>query len=385
MEIRYIDTEGGLDEARTLIEGLPRVALDLEAAGFHRYDDRLSLVQLTGGSVTFLLDPFAIPVDRLLRPVLEDAGVEIVMHGADYDLRLLDRDLGILPKHLFDTQVAATLLGHQGIGLSALLERYFGVKLSKKFQRADWAQRPIPDEMREYAARDTLYLEELADLLTTELEAKGRLAWAREEFEELRKIRFEEPPVEDPVTRVKAARDLAPLEVARLREALEWRDGIARERDRAPFRVAHDGVLVDVARRNPPTLDALAGIQGLNGGLARGEGASLLERFQGVQGLPESELAPYPRPPRGAGRGRMEPDAEERFLRLKEVRNQLSQELELDRGVLLPNALLQRLAVDPPDSKEAMAEVEGMRRWQVEVAGSRLLEVLHTPAPSAAG
>lgn len=380
MEIRYIDTEKGLDEAKALVVGLPRLALDLEAAGFHRYDDRLSLVQLTAGPVTFLMDPFTIPVDQVLRPVLEDPQVEIVMHGSDYDLRLLDRDLGILPRNLFDTQVAATLLGHQGIGLSALLERYFGVKLSKKFQRADWAQRPIPEEMREYAARDTLYLERLADILTGELEAKGRLPWAREEFEELRKIRFEEPTTEDPVTRVKAARDLEPVEVARLREALEWRDGIARERDRAPFRVAHDGVLVAVARRNPATVDALAGVQGLNGGLARGEGPSLLERLQGVQSLPESELTPYPRPPRGSGRGRMEPEVEERFLRLKEVRNRLAGEVGLDRGVLLPNAILQRLAEDPPESLAGMSGVEGMRRWQIQVAGTDLLGSLHAPA-----
>jgi ribonuclease D len=380
MEIRYIDTEKALDEANALVVGMRRMALDLEAAGFHRYDDRLSLVQLTAGPVTFLLDPFTLPLDEFLRPVLEDPGVEIVMHGSDYDLRLLDRDLSIRPQNLFDTQVAATLLGHQGIGLAALLERYFGVKLSKKYQRADWAQRPIPPEMREYAARDTMHLEELADLLAGELDERGRMAWAAEEFEELRKIRFSEPGTEDPVARVKAARDMEPLEVARLREALAWRDGIARERDRAPFRIAHDGVLVAVARQNPGTVDALSGVQGLNGSLARGEGDALVERFSRINQLPEEELVPYPRPPRGSGRGRPDPVVEERFLRLKEVRNRLAGELGLDRGTLLPNSLLQSLAEAPPDSLEAMADVEGMRRWQVEVAGSQLLDSLRTPA-----
>lgn len=382
MEIRYIDTEMELEQASALLRGLKRVALDLEAAGFHRYDDRLSLVQLTAGPVTLLLDPFTLPLEEFLRPVLEDPAVEIVMHGSDYDLRLLDRDLSILPRNLFDTQVAATLLGHQGIGLASLLDRYFGVKLSKKYQRADWAQRPIPEEMRDYAARDTMHLEDLADLLTAELKERGRMSWASEEFEELRKIRYSEPGTEDPVTRVKAARDMTPAEVARLREALAWRDGIARERDRAPFRVAHDGVLVQVARGNPSTVNELAGVQGLNGSLARGEGEVLLERFARLNGLPESEWVPYPRPPRGSGRGRPDPEVEERFLRLREVRNRLASELGLDRGALLPNALLQSLAETPPASLEDMAQAEGMRRWQVDVAGALLMDTLRAPAPT---
>jgi ribonuclease D len=380
MEIRYIDTERELDEVNALVVGLRRVALDLEAAGFHRYDDRLSLVQLTAGPVTLLLDPFTLPLDDFLRPVLEDPAVEIVMHGSDYDLRLLDRDLSILPRNLFDTQVAATLLGHDAIGLSSLLERYFGVRLSKKYQRADWAQRPIPPEMREYAAADTMHLESLADLLAGELEERGRMEWAREEFEALRRIRYSEPADEDPVARVKAARDLSPPEVARLREALAWRDDVARERDRAPFRVVQDGALVEVARRSPRTVDELASIQGMNGGLARGEGERLLERLRRIEALPPSELVPYPRPPRGAGRGRPDPEVEERFLRLKEVRNRLAETLELDRGALLPNALLQALAESPPSSLDEMAKVEGIRNWQMEVAGSRLLEALTAPA-----
>jgi ribonuclease D len=386
MVIRYIDTERELEEAQQAMEGRARIALDLEAAGFHRYDDRLSLVQMTAGNTTFLLDPFTLPLGDFLRPVLESPDVQVVMHGSDYDLRLLDRDLSILPQNLFDTQVAALLLGLEGIGLSALLDRYFGVKLSKKFQRADWAIRPIPPEMREYAASDTMHLEALADLLREQLEAQGRLEWAFEEFEALRRIRFQENRGEDPVSRVKVARDLSLMEVARLREALEWRDTIARARDRAPFRVVQDDVLVSISRHPPLHLDALASVPGLNPTLAREEGRALLERLDRIRSTPVEQLTPYPRPPRGLGRGRPDPEAEERFLRLKEARNRLAERLKLDRGALIPNAVLQSMAESPPTARSELAQVDGLRRWQLEVAGDELWAALQGgPSPAASG
>ncbi len=376
MDIRLIDRDDALDDARPLVTGLRSVALDCEAAGFHRYSDRLSLVQLTAGPFTLLLDPLSLDPRELLRPVVEDPEVEVLMHGADYDIRLLDRDLGLRLSGLFDTQIAASLLGEEGIGLSSLLERYFGVKLSKKYQRADWAERPLSDGMKEYAAHDTIHLKSLADLLRERLEAAGRMAWAEEEFRELERIRWEPAEEgEDPATRVKGARDLSPREVERLRAALRWRDGIARERDRALFRVAGDPVLLEVARRGPRSVEALANIQGMNGGLARGEGAPLVEALARVDALPESELVPYPRY-QGNGRGRPLPEVEERFLRLKEVRNRHAVALGIDRGTLLPNAVLQALADAPPASAQALAETPGLRRWQAGILGDELFETL---------
>jgi ribonuclease D len=377
MEIRLVDRTDALEEARALTAGLQNIALDCEAAGFHRYSDRLSLVQLTAGPFTFLLDPLALDPSHVLRPLVEDPEVEVLMHGADYDIRLLDRDLDLRLTGLFDTQIAASLLGENGIGLSSLLERHFGVKLSKKYQRADWAERPLSEGMKTYAAHDTLHLGELATMLRDRLEEQGRLAWAEEEFRELEKIRWEGPSEdEDPVTRVKGARDLAPREVARLREALRWRDGIARERDKALFRVVGDPVLLEVARRGPRSVEALADIQGMNGALARSEGEPLIEALTRVDELPESGLEPYPRPPRGNGRGRPLPEVEARFQALKEVRNRHAVALGIDRGTLLPNWAIQSLADEPPATVEELRATSGIRRWQAELLASDLLEAL---------
>lgn len=376
-DVRYIDSEGGLDELRALVPGFRRVALDLEAAGFHRYDDRLSLVQLTAGPVTFLLDPLALDLSEPLRRVVEDPDVEVVMHGADYDVRLLDRDLGLSLRGLFDTQIAASLLGRSALGLSSLLEEHFDIRLSKKYQRADWAQRPLPAGMREYAAMDTLHLERLADELSAELVEKGRLPWAEEEFRELEKVRFDPPSDdEDPVTRVKKARDLETREIARLREALAWRDEIARERDRAHFRVVGDPVLLQVVQRDFQSVGQLADLQGMNGGLAREEGGELLERIARIDTIPEQDLEGYPRPPRNGGRGRMTPEVEVVFRRIKKVRNQRAEQLGIDRGTLLPNALLEQIAEEEPPTVEAMAGLPGIRSWQVEAAGHAILDAL---------
>ena len=134
------------------------IALDCEAAGFHRYSDRLCLVQVSTAAATYVVDPLAFDPSDLLRETLEDPQREVIMHGADFDLRLLHRDLGIELHGLFDTQIAASLLGLESLGLASLLEDRFGVKLSKKYQRADWAERPLTAGMLDHPSADTVHL-----------------------------------------------------------------------------------------------------------------------------------------------------------------------------------------------------------------------------------
>ncbi len=384
MDIRFLDRPADLDELTQRLADTHRLALDLEAAGFHRYSDRVCLVQLTLGRDTYILDPFAIPVGDLLRPALQDERVEVVMHGADFDMRLLDRDLGIRPRGLFDTQVAASLLGIEGIGLSSLLERTLGVALSKKYQRADWAKRPLPRPMLEYAALDTHHLPTLADRLRDELEEADRMSWAREGFRALEEVRHEEPEDPDPVTRIRAARKMAPREVHRLREALLWRDEVARDRDRAPFRVANDSVLLEVARQAPRTIGELENLQGFSGSMARERGDDLLRRLAVVADLADAEIRGYPRREPG-GRGRIDPEVEDRMKRLKAVRNRKAEELGIARGTLLPNTILMALAELAPRSVAEMEELPGMQHWQRAVLGPELVEEMQDAPVADAG
>jgi len=381
MPFILIDDSADLPSLRRALARDSRIALDCEAAGFHRYSDRLSLLQITtSDTTTFIVDPLAFDPGETLRGPIGDPAVEVLMHGADYDLRLLDRDLDVRVHGLFDTQVAAGLLGESSLGLAALLEQHLGVKLSKKYQRADWGHRPLPDDMLAYAAADTRHLRELGDLLRDRLARAGRLEWALEECRLLEETRWtEEPNDEDPVVRVRGARDLAPREVTALRAALEWRDRIARERDRAPFRVAGDQALLEVVVRRPRSAKELAEVRGMSPALARQEGADLIEQLNGVDRLPDAKLVVYPRRPR-TGPGRTPPEVDERVERLKQMRNRRADELRIDRGTLLPNAVLLKVARLEPRSAEELAVVPGMRRWQAEVLGEALLTVLNRRA-----
>jgi len=374
MSYDLIDTAEELSHLGGTLRTTRRIALDLEAAGFHRYSDRLCLVQLSTDDDTHILDPLALEVGDALRPVLEDPAVQVVMHGADFDIRLLDRDLNIHLQGLFDTQIAASLLGADAIGLAALLEGYLGISLSKKHQRADWAQRPLPEGMLAYAAADTKHLMDLADLLEEKLREKGRMDWAREEFELLEGIRWEEDD-SDPVLRVKGARDLTPRAVTALREAMSWRDEIARERDRAPFRVAGDNILFSVVVERPDSVDELSRMKGISPRLARKEGADLLARLRRVDDLPGDALRPYPRY-QGNGHGRPTPEEEAMATRIRNLRTEKARSIEMDRGVLLSNAQIGEIVRVRPGNQAELEAIPGIRRWQSQLLGKEILQLL---------
>jgi ribonuclease D len=330
-----------------------------------------------------VIDPLAFDPSAILRRSLEDPAETGVMHGADFDLRLLRRDLGVQLRGLFDTQIAAQLVGEETLGLAGLLESRLGVRLSKKYQRADWAERPLLDPMLEYAADDTRYLMALADRLRAELVAAGRLAWAEEECRALEAVAGTVPAgadeAEDPVVRIRGARHLSARQVTALREALAWRDEIARAKDRAPFRVIAEEPLVDAVAAWPKTLAELTSIKGFPSRLAAEEGAALVRRLAAVATLAENQLKPYPRGPR-RGAPRITPEMEALAERLKTVRNRKADELRLPRGTLLSNAVLLEVARAMPRSRDALAAVEGMRRWKADVLGDDFLAVIRGAA-----
>src|SRR5579871_788584 len=176
--VAYLDTDADL--ARFMAEiGRPReLAIDTEGASFHRFVDRIYLIQLSTRDKHAIIDPLPIARSDALGSLLEDPKVEVVFHDADYDLRLLHQDYGWHVRNIFDTRVAAQLLGMRSFGLAALLERYFGVRLDKKHQRADWSMRPLTRGMLDYAAQDTIHLLDLRDRLEDELQRAGRREWA---------------------------------------------------------------------------------------------------------------------------------------------------------------------------------------------------------------
>ncbi len=365
-----VTSDAALERAAKRLAGAASLAFDTESASFHRYVDRVYLVQISSSSETVLVDPLAVsdmaPVGRLL----EDPAVEAVFHDADYDLRTLDRDYGFRATKLFDTRVAAQLADEDGVGLAALLEKHFGVTLNKKHQRADWSLRPLTDEMIAYAASDTMYLIDLKRALTAKLEDLGRYGWAVEEFARLERVRWTVSVDDEAFLRIKGAKVLNPRQRAVLREVHQWRDRTARTLDRAPFRVATNAVLLAIAQASPTDGDQISSFKGFpRSGAARGWIPEILAAVRRGLDLPAGQL------PRTKKRQRPQRDAayEKRLDQLKELRNRRVAETGIDPGLLCPNGTLQAIAREAANGQVALAEIPELRMWQREVLGDREL------------
>jgi ribonuclease D len=378
--MELVSDDPGLQRVEQALHGEALVALDTEAAGYHRYHDRVCLLQLSTRERTFVVDTLAVRELDGLAPVLDADGVEVVVHDADYDLRLLARDFGLRVSHLFDTRVAAQFLGDPALGLGGLVEKYLGIRLEKKFQKADWARRPLPRDMLEYAAEDTRHLPALRDRLRDALIERGRLGWAEEEFRLTERARWDaSAPDPDAYLRLKGSRDLSPRELAVLREMHAWREDVARERDLATFRVIGNEALLQVARSAPRTREELAALRGIPTGLAERRGADLLAAVRRGLDVPDAEL---PRRPRPVRRPPPDPDFEAVVERLRQVRDRAAERLGLDRGFLMPRAQLEAVARVAPTSFAQLLAVEDLRRWQVDALGDELLDAIEAHALS---
>ena len=373
----YLDTVDSVDQFLANLSPVRALALDTEGASFHRFVDRIYLLQLSTDRHDAVIDPLPIGTPTRLGALIEDPHVEIVLHDADYDLRLLHQDYGWQVKNLFDTRVAAQLLGIRAFGLAALLEQYFGLKLDKKHQRADWSMRPLTADMLDYAAQDTRHLLGLRDQLHQQLLKKGRWHWAQEEFVRAETTRWDPDQAENSFLRMKGARDLTRRELARLRELVRWRDAIAAELDRATFRVAGNETLLDLARLAPTSREALFGVKGFPRGMNDARAQEALQAIVRGNEVTEAELPRFPK----AARWDREADFDDRVGRLKAVRDAVATDLDLDPGVLCSRDRMEAVARRRPQQVDDLQELPELRKWQIEVLGAGFVKAL---APFAA-
>ncbi len=289
--VRLIQSQAELESLFERFRSEPLLAVDTEAASFHRFHDRVYLLQLSSRSETAVVDPLAVTSLAPLAASLADPNVEIVFHDADYDLRLLNLEYGFEASNLFDTRIAAQLLNEPGVGLAALLEKYLDVKLDKRFQRADWSARPLSPEMLEYAAADTQHLPMLRDLLRERLADRGRLEWAEEEFALATQSRWSPPDADEPAyLRLKGAKALPGRSLAVLRELFEWRDQLARRTDKAAFRILNNEPMLAMAKSPPRDMAELKAVRGIGTEQAERRGREILAAVQRGLDVLEADL-----------------------------------------------------------------------------------------------
>ena len=368
----YLDKPEEVDRFLDEIADVTELALDTEGASFHRFLDRIYLLQLSTRDRSAIIDPLPVGSPAGLGTLLESKSVEVVFHDADYDLRLLHQDYGWHVANIFDTRIASQLLGIKSFGLAALLEQFFDVKLDKKHQRADWSMRPLTHDMLEYAAQDTRYLLQLKDHMKTELKRRGRLHWAQEEFARLEGTRWDAEDAMEGFLRLKGARDLTRPELAVLRELVHWRDTVAAQLDRATFRVMGNEVLLDLSRNPPRSISELSAIKGMPKGMIDRAGADIIAAVRRGLEVPEAELPKFPK----GQRWNKDREFDARVVRLKGVRDEVARALDLDPGVLCSRERLENIARSSAKTSEDLAAVPGLRRWQIEVMGPGLLAAL---------
>jgi ribonuclease D len=368
----YLDKAPEVDRFLSEISDVKELALDTEGASFHRFLDRIYLLQISTREESAIIDPLPIGSPARLGQLLESKAVEVVFHDADYDLRLLHQDYGWHVTNIFDTRVASQLLGIKSFGLAALLEQFFDVKLDKKHQRADWSMRPLTPDMLAYAAQDTRYLLQLKDHMKSELTRRGRLHWAEEEFARLEGTRWEAEQSMEGFLRLKGARDLSRRELAVLREVVNWRDTVAAQLDRATFRVIGNEALFEIARRAPMNTSELSTIKGMPKGMIERAGADIVAAIRHGMEVPEAELPKFPK----GQRWNKDRDFDEKVNRLKAVRDAAATRLELDPGVLCSRERLENVARSGAKTVGDLAAVPDLRRWQIEEMGEGFVRAL---------
>ena len=325
-----ITTSGDLLELVQILSAEKIIAVDTESNGLHAYREQVCLIQFSTQYGDYLVDPLANLDIAVLGQIFENPAIEKIFHAADYDILCLKRDFGFRFANLFDTMLAARILGKSTLGLGNLLEAEFGIVLDKHFQRADWGHRPLSDEMLNYARLDTHYLIALRQQLYPALVSNNRWALAQEDFSRL--CNSSEPGEENsnPAPHIPGAHELTPQQYTVLLELCAYREQIARNINRPIFKVFNAETLLDIARYCPGNLSELSKLHGMTPRAVDRHGRQLLSAVR--RGL-EKEPVQMPRPvrPNDAYLNRLE--------RLRSWRKSAGQRLKVESDIILPKEM----------------------------------------------
>ncbi len=366
----WIRTPEALAALARSLGGCRALALDTESDSLYHHFDKVCLVQVaTENGGCLLVDALQLRDLSPLAPAMADPSLVKVLHGADYDVCTMKRDFGFSFASIFDTMIAARLLGRSELGLLALARDELGIALSKENQKDDWSRRPLTPQQEAYAVADVAHLIELQRRLAARLESLGRLSWLREECDAVATL---EPAAKrrDPQAylSIRGAKRLSRRALAVLRELHAWRERRAEETDVPPFRVLGNDGLLRLAEL-PADAKVLPG--GLPQRLQRHEG-EILAAVGRAHALPDAGLPEVPRPVRPV----LPDDVLRRVERLKVWRAAKAAELELDVSVVLPQRLVDKLAEAAPRDLEALGAIETLRRWRIETFGRDLIAAL---------
>jgi ribonuclease D len=346
----------------------PVIAVDTEANSLFAYKEKVCLIQFSIPGSDYLLDPLTIKDLSQLNNVFNTPKIEKVFHAAEYDILILKHDFHFKFEALFDTMLAARILGWHSVGLNSILKSQFGIKVYKKYQRADWGKRPISKEMLSYAQIDTHYLIPLRNRMKASLIEKERWELAKEDFQRLRWVKSNgSQKKRRDIWRINGARDLRSHQTAVLNQLIKYRDEKARVLDRPLFKVIGDQSLVNLAVAKPATLGELAAVPGISPKQVKWLGKGLLKAVH--RGL---KSPPPPKPQRS----KYNPDYILRVDSLKNWRKNTARIMGVESDVILPRDLLYELAKNNPQDKDALNRILFSVPWRAKTFGDEIFRVL---------
>ncbi len=331
-----------LEEVCVELAKCDRLAFDTESNGFYAHKEKVCLIQISSPTEDFIVDPIAFKDISSMAPLFADPKIEKLFHAGEYDVLCLKRDYGFTFANLYDTMIAARILGTKELGLAAAIERHFGIVISKKLQRADWGKRPLTHEMIRYAQGDTHFLMRLADIQKKLLLEKGRMDDALESFRDLAAL---EPNLKTFDTegywKLVGREDIGGQQMAVLKEIWLYREQQAQSRDRAPFRVMPEDLMVRMAQAMPETREALAAVRGMSPYILERFAAGLLAAVEKGKASP-----PITRPPSAAPERKRLSDLEWRtFEALRAWRKSRSEKDAVEPVVIMTTENLRVLAI----------------------------------------
>ena len=364
---KYINTNKELELLASDLAREPIIAIDTESNSLHAYKEQVCLIQFSTPAQDYLLDPLALPNLEILAPIFANSDIEKIFHAAEYDLICLKRDFDFHFTNTFDTLTAARILGYAKVGLGNLLETKFGVKVNKKFQKADWGKRPLTKDMLNYARLDTHYLIKMRAMLKNELQEKGYWALAQEDFilgASMEGINNREPlPIWE---RVGGRSKLDPRQATVLNEVSLTREHLAQKLKRPPFKIIGNKALIKLSEYQPTSYrelerDHLSPRQSARFGKAflvaikRGQKADLVKRT--------------PRP-------RRNDVYRDRYEALRLWRKDTAMKLKVESDIILPRFLMEKIAKENPHNLDELAKIMAKSPWRLETYGEEILELV---------
>ena len=373
--LKLINTSELFKEACEAIARAPYACVDTEADSLHHYVEKLCLIQVGTADEDFVIDPLS-PLD--LRPLVEILSQKpLTMHGADFDIRILHRFYGFVPVEVFDTLLAAQLLGYEKQGLADLALKHCGVSLPKAGQKADWSIRPLAPELITYAANDTHYLDAIRRCLEAELRELGRIDWQRQYCQKLVRTTTtakEEKSDTENEWQIKGSKKLNSKALTLLKTLWNWREEEAKRKDRPRFKVMHSEDLIQMAQwaEANPGAD-IAKMPNANRSIRQTSRDILNRLIEESRHRPPTEFVENKK---NLKRGKRWSNKEETLMTaMKEERLKIAQELKINASVLATNAVLEALALNPPENKDGWERVDGLLPWQAGILAERFEKI----------